>query len=344
MPQSKSVNRQFVLNSRPNGAPVAADFRLKQAPLPVPTAQTVLLKTLYLSLDPYMRGRMSEGPSYAAPVAIGEVMVGATVSRVESAGHPDFMVGDLVLGSSGWQDYALSDGEGLTKLSPDMTHSSLALGVLGMPGLTAYVGLLDIGQPKAGETVAVAAATGAVGSVVGQLAKLNGCRVVAIAGGPEKCRYGVEVLGFDGCIDHYAPDFAQLLKAACPSGIDVYFENVGGAVFNAILPVLNTHARVPVCGLISQYNATEGSLATDLSALLMRTILTRRIKMQGFIVGDHYAHRHHTFLSEMSRWVNDGQIKYREDVVAGLENTPQAFIGLLEGKNFGKLIVKVADA
>jgi NADPH-dependent curcumin reductase CurA len=343
MSQSTTLNRRIVLNARPHGAPTASDFRIEIDPVPVPEVGQVLLRTLYLSLDPYMRGRMSDGPSYAAPVAIGDVMVGGTVSRVEASRHGDFKVGELVLGYTGWQDYAVSDGTGLTKLDPTMAHPSYALGVLGMPGFTAYMGLLDIGAPKAGETVVVAAATGAVGSVVGQIAKLKGCRVVGIAGGADKCRSAVQELGFDACVDHRSPNLAALLTAACPKGIDVYFENVGGKVFESVLPLLNSAARVPVCGLIAHYNETALPEGPDRSPVLMRTLLTKRIRMQGFIIFDDYGHRYPEFAKDMSQWVGDGKIKVHEDCVEGLENAPLAFIGLLEGKNFGKLIVRVAQ-
>jgi len=269
-------------------------------------------------------------------------MIGGTVSRVERSLHPDYQTGDLVLGFSGWQDYAVSDGTGLTKLDPRMPQPSLALGALGMPGFTAYMGLLDIGQPKAGETVVVAAASGAVGSVVGQIAKLKGCRVVGIAGGAKKCRSVVDELGFDACIDHHSADFKQQLATACPEGIDVYFENVGGKVFDAVLPLLNPVARIPVCGLIAHYNDTELPEGPDRLGLLTRTLLTKRIKMQGFIIFDDYGHRYGEFYSQMSTWLNEGKIIFREDIVDGLENAPQAFIGLLEGKNFGKLVIRVA--
>jgi hypothetical protein len=304
----------------------------------------VLLRTIYLSLDPYMRGRMSEARSYASPVAIGEVMVGGTVSRVESSRRPGFEVGDLVLGYSGWQDYELSSGAGLMKLSRDMERPSRALGVLGMPGFTAYMGLIDIGKPQAGETVVVAAAAGAVGSAVGQIAKLKGCRVVGVAGGPRKCAYAVEELGFDACIDHYTADLRPQLGAACPDGIDVYFENVGGAVLEAVLPLLNARARVPVCGLIAYYNDDGPREGVDKVPLLMRTILTRRIEMRGFIINLDYGPRFPEFLTAMGAWVEQGRIKDREDIVEGLEHAPEALLGLLEGKNFGKLIVRVAGA
>ena len=342
MPQTKTVNRRVVLNARPIGAPKPSDFRLEETAIPETRAGEVLLRNLSLSLDPYMRGRMSEGPSYAPPVAIGNVMVGATVARVEHAGNSNLKSGDLVLGFGGWQDYFISDSSGLTRLPPQMTQPSLSLGILGMPGLTAYVGLLDIGQPKKGETVVVAAATGAVGSAVGQIAKLQGCRVVAIAGGPDKCRYAVDELKFDACLDHYLPELPERLNVACPAGIDIYFESVGGAVFDAVLPLLNDHARVPVCGLISQYNATKSAAGPDKSGVLLRALLTRRIKMHGFIVRDHFD-RQSAFFTQMSEWVKQGTIKFREDFVDGIENAPDAFIGLLHGKNFGKLVVRIAS-
>jgi len=343
MTQSKNTNRRIVLNSRPVGAPTTDNFRLEEMPIPVASRGQLLLRTIFLSLDPYMRGRMSDAPSYAPPVAIGDVMVGGTVSRVEVSHHPGFNSGDLVLGYCGWQDYALSDGSGLTTLSAESSHPSYALGVLGMPGFTAYMGLLDIGRPKAGETVVVAAATGAVGSAVGQIAKLKGCRVVGIAGGADKCRYAVEEFGFDACIDHRGAELAQQLAAACPKGIDVYFESVGGAVFDAVMPLLNASARVPVCGLIAHYNATSLPEGPDRLPLLMGTLLTRRIKMQGFIIFDDYGPRFGEFFKNMVIWYKEGKIKSREDMADGLENAPQAFIGLLEGKNFGKLIVRVAE-
>lgn len=342
MAQDKNVNRKIVLNSRPVGAPTLENFRLEETAIPVPADGLVLLRTLYLSLDPYMRGRMSDAPSYAPAVEIGAVMIGGTVSRIERSLHPDYQAGDLVLSFNGWQDYALSDGTGLTKLDPLMPQPSLALGVLGMPGFTAYMGLLDIGQPKAGETVVVAAASGAVGSAVGQIAKLKGCRVVGIAGGAKKCRFVTEALGFDACIDHHGADLDQQLSMACPKGIDVYFENVGGKVFDAVLPLLNPAARIPVCGLIAHYNDTALPEGPDRLPLLTRTLLTKRIKMQGFIIFDDYGHRYGEFSSQMSAWVKEGKIKFREDLVDGLENAPQAFIGLLEGKNFGKLVIRVA--
>ena len=338
------INRQITLASRPVGAPTAANFAQVERPVPQPCEGQLLLRNLYLSLDPYMRGRMSDAESYAAPVGLGEVMVGGTVARVEMSNHPDYHAGERVLAFGGWQDYALSDGSGLGRLDPGMAQPSLALGVLGMPGFTAYMGLLDIGQPRPGETVVVAAASGAVGAVVGQIAKLKGCRVVGIAGGAEKCRYVLDELGFDACVDHRAPDLAQQLEVACRQGIDVYFESVGGAVFDAVLPLLNTKARIPLCGLIAQYNDTALPPGPDRLGLLTRTLLTKRIRMQGFIIFDDYGHRYGEFLAAMSEWVAQGRIRFREDIVDGLQNAPEAFIGLLEGHNFGKLVVRIAEA
>ena len=335
------MNRRIVLAARPHGAPSLDCFRIESLPVPVLKAGQLLTRTLYLSLDPYMRGRMSDAPSYAPPVKIGEVMVGGTVSRVEASQHAGFAVGDLVLGYSGWQEYALSDGTGLTQLDPQTQHPSQFLGVLGMPGFTAYMGLLDIGNPKPGETVVVAAASGAVGSIVGQVAKIRGCKVVGIAGGAEKCRFVTAELGFDACIDHRAAQLPARLAAACPRGIDVYFENVGGAVFDAVLPLLNVRARIPVCGLISLYNDTALPPGPDRLGLLFGAILRRRLRVQGFIISEDYGGRQAEFVAAMSKWLADGQIKYREDVVEGLENAPQAFIGMLTGGNFGKLVVRV---
>ncbi|MFM9917323.1 MAG: NADP-dependent oxidoreductase [Rhizobacter sp.] len=343
MPQSQTVNRRIVLASRPATAVGPEHFRLEEHAVPVPAAGQVLLRTVFLSLDPYMRGRMSDAPSYAPCVQIGEVMTGGAVSRVQASRHPDFQTGDLVMGYTGWQDYALSDGIGLTRLDADMPHPSLSLGVLGMPGFTAFMGLLDIGQPRPGETVVVAAASGAVGAVVGQIARLKGCRVVGIAGGADKCRFVVDELGFDACIDRRSDDLPAHLAAACPKGIDVYFENVGGAVFDAVLPLLNTHARVPVCGLISLYSGAPAAAASDRLPVLMRTLLVKRIHMQGFIIFD-YECRQAEFLGPMRAWLADGKVRFREDIVEGLENAPQAFMGLLKGENFGKLVVRVAEA
>ena len=336
------INRRIVLASRPIGAPTAENFRVEQAEPPNAGAGQLLLRNLYLSLDPYMRGRMSDAPSYAPPLGLDEVMVGATVSRVAVSRHPDFSEGDLVLGRGDWQDYYLSNGSGVTKLPGDLAHPSHALSVLGMPGFTAWHGLLEIGEPTAGETVVVAAASGAVGSVVGQIAKIKGCRVVGIAGGPDKCRYVTDELGFDACIDRRDSAFASRLAEATPNGVDIYFENVGGPVFDAVLPLLNLHARVPICGFIAHYNDRGLPAGPDRLSLLTRAILTRRLKLQGFIILDHYGPGFATFQRQMSAWVRDGKVKIREDIVDGLENAPRALIGLLEGENFGKLLVRIA--
>ncbi|PKE30516.1 NADP-dependent oxidoreductase [Rahnella sp. AA] len=344
MSQSQSENRRIVLASRPHGKPVDENFRLEKAPLPQAKDGQLLLRTVWLSLDPYMRGRMSDAPSYAAPVQIGEVMTGGAVSRVVESHSPEFSAGDLVVGSTGWQDYAVADAKAVKKLEgAALKKPSLALGVLGMPGFTAFMGLLDIGEPKPGETLVVAAATGPVGSLVGQIGKIKGCRVIGIAGGEEKCRYAVEHFGFDECLDHRAPDLDQRLKAACPEGIDIYFENVGGAVFDAVLPLLNTKARIPVCGLVSQYNATGLKEGQDRLSLLTSTILRKRMRVQGFIIFDDYGHRYPEFSKQMGEWFEAGKVKFREDIVEGLEHAPQAFFGLLEGKNFGKLVVRVGQ-
>lgn len=342
MSQPSTPNRRWVLASRPKGAPVADNFRLEERSVPPLAEGQILLRTVWLSLDPYMRGRMSDAPSYSPPVEIGAVMVGGTVSRVEQSNHPDYKAGEWVLGYSGWQEYDVSDGKDLVKLGDNPERPSWALGVLGMPGFTAYMGLLDIGQPKEGETLVVAAATGPVGATVGQIGKLKGCRVVGIAGGAEKCRHATEVLGFDQCIDHHAADFADQLAKACQAGIDVYYENVGGKVFDAVLPLLNTGARVPVCGLVSGYNNDDLPDGPDRLPLLMGTLLKKRIRMQGFIINQDYGHRIEEFQQEMGRWVNEGKIHYREQVVDGLDNAPQSLIGLLEGKNFGKVVIRVA--
>lgn len=340
MSDRPSINRRIVLASRPKGAPTLQDFRLEESAVPTPAEGQVLLQTRYLSLDPYMRGRMSDAPSYAPPLALDEVMVGGTVNRVVVSRHPKFREGDVVLGNAGWQDFALSDGRDLMPLG-NTTHPSYALSVLGMPGFTAYHGLLNIGEPKAGETVVVASASGAVGAVVGQVARIKGARAVGVAGGADKCRYVLEELGFDACIDRHAPDFAAKLAAACANGIDVYYENVGGAVFDAVMPLLNVHARVPVCGLIAHYNDRQLPPGPDRLPLLTGLLLRKRIRMQGFIILDHYADGYAPFFREMGEWVAAGRVKLREDITDGLENAPAAFIGLLEGRNFGKVVVRV---
>jgi len=336
---SHALNQRLVLASRPVGEPQETDFRMEQAAMPVPGPGQVLVRTIWLSLDPYMRGRMSDAPSYVPPVAIDAVMTGGTVSEVVESHADGLQPGDLVEGRTGWQAYAAVDAKELQRMERGPLPSSTALGVLGMPGMTAYCGLLNIGQPKPGETVVVAAASGPVGSMVGQIAKLHGARAVGIAGGAEKCAY-VRSLGFDDCIDHRGPDLPDRLKQACPKGIDVYFENVGGAVWEAVFPLLNPFARVPVCGLVSHYNQTTLPPGPDRSLGLMRAVLTKRLLIRGFIVFD-FASQEAEFLQAVSKWVEAGQIKYREDIVEGLEQAPAAFIGMLNGKNFGKLLVRV---
>ncbi len=329
-------NRQIRLKSRPVGAPTLAHFDIVDAPMPAVGDGGVLRRTIYLSLDPYMRGRMSDAPSYAAPVPVGGVMCGHTVSQVVESRNPAFRPGDFVAGYDGWQQFAASDGAELRALDPAAAPISTAIGVLGMPGLTAWVGLIDIGRPRAGETVVVAAAAGAVGSVVGQLAKVRGCRAVGVAGSDDKCRYVRGELGFDACVNHKGGQLPAALAEACPSGIDVYFENVGGAVFAAVLPLLKRGARIPLCGLIADYNTPSAEKRPSLLPLLVT-----RATLQGFIISDHMD-RYAAALAEMAPLVRAGRIKYREDITDGFENAPNAFIGLLEGRNFGKALVRVS--
>ena len=288
-----------------------------------------------------MRWRMNAGASYAKPVELGDPMVGATVAEIVDSKNDKFSVGDIVLGRNGWQDYAVSDGSDLRKLDQEISPLSTSLGVLGSPGLTAYTGLLNIGQPKAGETVVVAAATGPVGSLVGQIAKIKGCRVIGIAGGADKCSYASETLGFDVALDHYEGDLAGRLRQACPQGIDVYFENVGGKIWDAVFPLLNDFARIPVCGLISQYNTGTGQPGQPGMDEFMRAMLVKRLTMRGFIVTDFIA-QYGDFLRDVGGWLKAGRIVHREQIVEGLDSAPEAFIGMLKGRNFGKLIVRVS--
>ena len=339
MPQSSTRNRKFVLAERPKGEPDDKTLRLEVEDLPIPGKGQMLLRNEYLSLDPYMRGRMSDAPSYAPPVEIGEVMVGGTVSQVVSSDRKDFATDDWVVAFGGWQDYALSDGAGVINMGKSPENPSWALGVLGMPGLTAWAGLTQIGQPKAGETLVVAGASGPVGATVGQIGKILGCRVIGIAGGPEKCTHVVDTLGFDACIDYKADGFADALKAAVPRGIDIYFENVGGAVFDAVLPLLNACARIPVCGLISQYNATSLPDGPDRMNLLLGTILRKRMTMRGFIVFNDFGHLYPEFARQMGDWVKENKVHYREEMIEGLEHAPSAFAGLLRGEAFGKRVI-----
>ena len=342
MPQTSDTNRRIVLAARPKGRPDDDTLKLETGPVPEAGAGEMLLRTVWLSLDPYMRGRMNDAKSYAAPVEIGGVMTGQVVAEVVISDVEGFAPGDHVLAGSGWQDWAVSDGEGVRNLGASPEHPSWYLGILGMPGFTAHAGLLNIGEPKAGETVVVAAATGPVGATVGQIARIKGARAVGIAGGPEKCAHAVETLGFDACIDHRADDFAEQLKAACPDGIDVYFENVGGKVLYAVLPLLNPFARMPVCGMVAWYNEAGLPEGPDHGPQIMGTILRQKVKMQGFIIFDSFGKdAQEAFVRDMTGWLKDGKVEYREQVVEGLEAAPGALLDLLEGRNFGKMVVKV---
>jgi NADPH-dependent curcumin reductase len=329
------ANRQILLVSRPDGWVTEVNFKLQATAIPKPGDGQFLVRNHWLSLDPYMRGRMDAKKSYAKYVELGEVMAGGTVGEVVESRHPRFARGELVTGAFGWQEYAVSDGTGVRKVDGSTAPPSYALGVLGMPGVTAWMGLLDIAQPTPGETVVVSAASGAVGSVVGQLAKLKGCRAVGIAGGRAKCDYVVGELGFDACVDYKANRLRDDLQAAAPKGIDVSFENVGGEVLDAVLPLMNPASRITICGLVSQYNATEPYGVKNL-----RAVLVNRIRMQGFIVSDRMELWPRA-LEELGRWVGEGRIKYRETVAQGLENAPRAFIGMLRGENLGKQLVKL---
>lgn len=333
-------NHRVRLNSRPVGAPTAENYLIDEVPLESPGEGQVLLRTLYLSLDPYMRGRMSDAKSYAKPVEVGDVMVGATVSEVVESNSDDYSVGDIVLGYGGWQEYSFENTGHLRRIDPELAPISTHLGVLGMPGFTAYAGLLEIGRPQEGETVAVAAAIGPVGSVVGQIAKIKGARSVGIAGGPEKVAH-LEELGFDVALDHRSGNLKTELAEAVPQGIDVYFENVGGDVFNAVLPRLNTYGRVPVCGLVANYNLTSLPEGPDRSGALMGQILTKSLNVRGFIQTEFAERLTGQFLTDMSGWINEGKIRYREDIRPGLENAPEYFNDLLTGGNFGKMVVAV---
>ena len=344
MSQSLTVNRRFVLAKRPVGAPSSDTLRFEEVTVPTPIKGQMLLRTEYLSLDPYMRGRMSDAPSYAAPVAVGGVMEGGTVAQVVASHLDGFSEGDWVLCFNGWQDFALSDGRGVTMLGQNPSHPSWALGIMGMPGFTAWAGLTQIGMPKSGETVCVAAATGPVGATVGQIAKLMGCHVVGIAGGPKKCAHAVENLGFDACIDHKASTFSDLLHTATPRGVDIYFENVGGAVFDAVFPRLNTAARIPLCGLVSQYNSTEAPAGPDRLSAWMGQVLRKRLTVRGFIIFQDFGHLYPDFAKVMTEWLSAGNITYVEEVIEGLEAAPDAFIGLLRGENFGKRVIHVGPA
>ena len=331
-----AMNRAWTMASRPTGAPVPSDFQLVETEVPEPAVGQILIETGFHSLDPYMRGRMRAGPSYAPALQVGEVMVGAAVGRVVASRSPLFAEGDFAEAHIGWQEYGVIDAGVARKVDPDAAPISTALGVLGMPGLTAYFGLFDVGRPRAGDTVVVTAASGAVGAVVGQLARRAGCRVVGIAGSAAKIAYVVDELCFDGAIDYRREDVAERLHALCPRGIDIYFDNVGGPVTDAAMDLIAVNGRAVICGQIDEYNATERAQGPR----HFWTLIRQRARVEGFLVFD-YRDRHPQALARLASWVRDGSLRYREDVVDGLENAPEAFIGLLEGKNFGKLLVKL---
>jgi NADPH-dependent curcumin reductase len=333
---------QIVLAARPEGKAKLSDFRKEEFTLLAPGHGELLIQVNYLSLDPYMRGRMNDKKSYAEPQKIGQVMPGESAGTVIVSNHPYYQKGDLVLAQTGWRTHAISQGESVRKIDPGPIPVTAWLGVLGMPGFTAYVGLKVIGKPKPGETVVVAAATGPVGSLVGQLAKIADARAVGIAGGSAKCTYATRELGFDAAADHRSADFREELKTACPNGIDVYFENVGGMVWQAVLPLLNRFARVPVSELIAQYDSLANTEGTDHLPATMRQILSQRLLVQGLINYDFTDELYADFQREVSKGISEGRIKYREDIVDDLENAPEAFMGMLAGKNFGKLLVRVA--
>jgi NADPH-dependent curcumin reductase len=332
------VNHQFRLAARPAGMPRRSDWSFTENPVPDPRDGEILVKLLYLSLDPAMRGWMNEGRSYVAPVKIGEVMRALGAGRVVASRNPAFAVGDHVTGAFGVQEYGISSGEGMMKVDVQFAPLPLHLSALGMPGLTAYFGLLDVGQPKAGDTVVLSGAAGAVGAVAGQIAKLKGCRVIGIAGGPEKCRYIIDELGFDGSIDYKAEDVKTALAKHCPKGMDVYFDNVGGEILDTALLFLNRRARVVICGAISQYNNTTPIKGPS----NYLSLLVNHARMEGFVVLDYVA-RYGDGLREMAGWVSAGKLKSREDIVKGFEAFPETLLKLYTGENFGKLILQVAD-
>jgi NADPH:quinone reductase len=334
------MNRQITLAARPSGFPKESDFRLIESAVPDPGPGEVLTRTLYLSVDPYMRSRMNDAKSYAPPVQIGEVMVGGTVSRVEQSNDPNFQPGDIVLANSGWQDYAVSKGKDLRKFDPSVAPITTALGVFGHIGLTAYFGLIDICHPKAGETVVVSGAAGAVGSLAGQIAKFLGCRVVGIAGKDAKIRYLLDELGFDAAFNYKTiTDYRAKIKELCPNGVDVYFDNVGGAITDAVMFNLSVHARVSICGQSSLYNLEKPEMGPRILPLL----IVYRAKVEGFLVTD-YAPRFGEGLEQLAAWFREGKLKLPETIEEGLENAPRAFIGMLQGKNLGKQLVRVSAA
>ncbi|MBV8183740.1 MAG: NADP-dependent oxidoreductase [Hyphomicrobiales bacterium] len=330
-----TMNKRVLLKRRPKGWVSEGDFELSEAPIPKPAEGQVLVQNHWLSLDPYMRGRMNDAKSYAAKAEIGEVMIGGTVGEVLEAHDASFKKGDFVVGMLGWQQFGVASAKALRVIDVKAAPAQAYLGAIGMPGVTAWIGLLTIGDPKPGETVVVSAASGAVGSVVGQIAKIKGARAVGIAGGARKCRYVVEELGFDAGVDYKSPSFIADLEAATPKGIDVYFENVGGDVLEAVSRRFNFFARMPLCGLVSQYNEANPAGVRNLHAFL-----ANRVKLQGFIVSDK-PELWPPALKELAAWVASGKVKYRETIADGLENAPKAFVGMLKGENFGKLLVKL---
>jgi NADPH-dependent curcumin reductase len=333
--------RQIVLASRPVIAPTLDSFRLETGAMPQPRSGQLLVRTRYLSLDPYMRGRMSSAASYSQPVAVGDAMEGEAIAEVMRSRSPDFRQGDIVRAMVGWRSHAAINAADARQVQSGIIPVTANLGVLGMPGFTAYVGLKVIGQPKPGETLVVSAATGPVGSLVGQLAKRAGARIIGIAGGASKCHYLVSSLGFDAAADRHAEDFARVLRDLSPDGIDVYFESAGGSVWQAVLPLLNRYARVPVCGLIALYNGAPQT-GRDWLGDTMLTVLRRSLLIRGFIYSEFVSDYYDEFLGEIGPLVASGEIRYREQIVEGLEAAPGAFIGMLEGRNFGKVVVKVA--
>ena len=340
---TSATARRIVLASRPTGGRAAlSDLRLEDVPMPVPAEGQVLLRVDYLSLDPYMRGRMNDARSYAKPAQIGEAMPGESVATVIESKDNTLPAGAQVLVNAGWVSHAVADARDLSSLSADGIAARAYLGVLGMPGFTAYAGMAAIGKPKSGETVVVGAASGPVGSLVGQLGKIAGARVVGIAGGAKKCSYVVDELGFDAAIDHRAPDFADQLANACPKGIDVYFENIGGAVWKAVLPLLNQYGRVPVCGLMAQTSGNHADTDDGLAAT-MRAILTRSLTVRGYINYEFLPEYRDAFLRDVGGFLRAGQVKHLEDVTVGLENAPQAFLDMIDGRNFGKVLVRVSE-
>lgn len=335
-----TMNRRILLAARPVGYPQDGDFKLVESPVPTPGDGQILVRSIYLSVDPYMRGRMNDVKSYAQPVQIGEVMGGGAVAKVVSSNNPAFKDGDIVEGMFGWQDYAVSNGQGVRKIDPGLAPISTALGVLGMPGLTAYFGLLEIANPQAGETVVVSGAAGAVGSLVGQIAKIKGCRAIGIAGADDKIEYLTGELGFDGAFNYKTEsNYYEKLKELCPKGVDVYFDNVGGEITDAVFRLINTKARISICGQISQYNLEKPETGPR---LILTSLLVKQAKAEGFLVFQ-FLEKYPEGLKQMAQWLKEGTLQYKEDIEEGIENAPRAFIAMLKGRNTGKQIVKVSE-